>query len=117
LHSAPGGRVDIVYYDRTLDLDNVLNYVTYTRLDPTSVLGVTATHFDRWSPALNGNRDGGQLTTSCGPFIGDYIGVSSDDTHVYLGWTGNGPSVVHDEFGHRTDCDVNLDVFTVAITP
>ena len=117
LHSAPGGRVDIVYYDRTLDSHNVLNYVTYTRLDPTSGLGVTATNFDSWSPALNGNRDGGQLTTSCGPFIGDYIGVSSDDTHVYLGWTGNGLSVFHDEFGHRTDCDVNQDVFTVAITP
>jgi hypothetical protein len=118
VHSAPNGRVDIVYYDRTRDPNDILNYVTYSRLDPTgSGLGVTATSDGSWSPAFNGNRDGGQLTTGCTPFIGDYIGVTSDDTHVYLGWTGNGPSVFHDEFGNPTDCDVNQDAFTVAITP
>jgi hypothetical protein len=118
VHSAPNGRVDIVYYDRTRDPADALNYVTYSRLDPMgSGLGVTATSYGNWSPAFNGNRDGGQLTTSCTPFIGDYIGVSSDNTHVYLGWTGNGPSVFHDEFGDATDCDVNQDVLTVAITP
>ena len=115
--SAPSGRVDIVYYDRTRDANDVLNYVTYSRLDPGSGLAVTATSDGSWSPAFNGNRDGGQLTTSCSPFIGDYIGVTSDDTHVYLGWTGNGPSVHHDEFGNAVDCDVNQDVLTVAITP
>lgn len=117
VHAAPNGRVDIVYYDRTRDPNNLLNYVTYSRLDPTSGLGVTATSYGDWSPAFNGNRDGGQLTTSCSPFIGDYIGVSSDNTHVYLGWTGNGPSVFHDEFGDPTQCDVNQDVLTVAVTP
>ncbi len=70
-----------------------------------------------WSPAFNGNVDGGQPTTTCTSFIGDYIGLSSDDTHVSLGWTGNGPSVHHDEFGDPTDCDVNQDVLTVAIRP
>lgn len=118
VHAAPNGRVDVVYYDRTRDPNDVLNYVTYSRLDPTGTgLGVTATSDGSWSPAFNGNIDGGQLTTTCTPFIGDYIGVSSDDTHVYLGWTGNGPSVFHDEFGDPTDCDVNQDVLTVAITP
>jgi hypothetical protein len=117
VHAAPNGRVDIVYYDRTRDPNDVLNYVTYSRLDSTSGLGVTATSYGDWSPSFNGNRDGGQLTTSCTPFIGDYIGVSSDDTHVYLGWTGNGPSVFHDEFNNPTDCDVNQDTLTVAITP
>jgi hypothetical protein len=117
VHAAPNGRVDIVYYDRTRDPNDVLNYVTYSRLVPTSGLGVTATSFGDWSPAFNGNINGGQLTTTCTPFIGDYIGVSSDDTHVYLGWTGNGPSVFHDEFGEPTDCDVNQDVLMVAITP
>ena len=115
--AAPNGRVDIVYYDRTRDLADLLNYVTYSRLDPTSGLDVTATSYGDWSPAFNGNRDGGQTTTSCTPFIGDYIGVASDDTHVYLGWTGNGPSVFHDEFGNDTTCDVNQDALTVAITP
>lgn len=117
VHAAPNGRVDIAYYDRTRDPNDVLNYVTYSRLDPTSGLGVTATSDGAWSPAFNGNIDGGQLTTTCTSFIGDYIGVSSDDTHVYLGWAGNGPSVHHDEFGDPTDCDVNQDVLTVAITP
>jgi hypothetical protein len=116
-HAAPNGRVDIVYYDRTRDPDDVLNYVTYSRLDPTTGLGVTATHYGAWSPAFDGNRDTGQTTTSCTAFIGDYIGVSSDDTHVYLGWTGNGPSYHVDEFGNPVDCDVNQDALTVAITP
>jgi hypothetical protein len=117
VHSAPNGRVDIVYYDRTRDPNDTLNYVTYSRLDPTTGLDVTAASYGSWSPAFNGNRDGGQLTTNCTPFIGDYIGVASDDTHVYLGWTGNGPSIFHNEFGDPTDCDVNQDVLTVAITP
>jgi hypothetical protein len=116
-HAAPNGRVDVVYYDRTRDPNDVLNYVTYSRLDPTTGLGANATSFDSWSPSFNGNVAGGQLTTSCTPFIGDYIGVASDDTHVYLGWTGNGPSVFHDEFGNPTSCDVNQDVLTLAITP
>ena len=118
VHAAPGGRVDIVYYDRTRDPNDVLNYVTYSRLDPTgTALGVSASSYGDWSPAFNGNLNGGQTTTSCTPFIGDYIGVASDDAHVYLGWTGNGPSVFHDEFGNPTDCDVNQDALTVAITP
>jgi len=118
VHAAPNGRVDVVYYDRTRDPADVLNFVTYSRLDPSGGgLDVNATSYGAWSSAFNGNRDGGQLTTACNPFIGDYIGVSSDDTHVYVGWTGNGPSVFHDEFGNPTDCDVNQDVLTVAITP
>lgn len=117
VHAAPNGRVDIVYYDRTRDSSDTRNYVTYSRLDPASGLGVTVTNDGSWSPAFNGNRDGGQLTTSCTPFIGDYIGVTSDNTHVYLGWTGNGPSEYVDEFGQPTSCDVNQDALTVAITP
>src|SRR5207248_119547 len=31
VHSAPNGRVDIVYYDRTRDPNNTLNYVTYSQ--------------------------------------------------------------------------------------
>jgi len=119
VHAAPNGRVDIVYYDRTRDSGDLVNYVTYSRLDPTSATGleVTPSSFGDWSPAFNGNADGGQTTTSCSPFIGDYIGVTSDNAHVYLGWTGNGPSVYHDEFGNDTTCDVNQDALTVAITP
>lgn len=115
--SAPGGRVDVVYYDRTRDPADVLNYVTYTQLTPTKGLAVKAQSFGNWSPPFNGNVAGGQLTTSCTAFIGDYIGVSSDDTHVYLGWTGNGPSSRQDEFGNPVNCDVNQDVLTTSIRP
>lgn len=110
------GRVDVVYYDRSRDPDNILNYVTYTQLQPTTDLDATITNFGDWSPAFNGNRDGGQLTTACTPFIGDYIGLSSDDAHVYLGWTGNGPSYQFNEFGDAVDCGVK-DVLTVSIAP
>lgn len=112
-----GGRVDVVYYDRSRDPEDLLNYVTYTQLQPTAGLDASVTNFGNWSPAFNGNRDGGQLTTTCTPFIGDYIGVTSDDTHVYLGWTGNGPPYHFDEFGDAVDCDVNQDVLTVSIAP
>ena len=119
VHSAPNGRVDVVYYDRSRDPGDLLNYVTYTELVPTSQngLGVTVESFGNWSPAFNGNHAGGQTTTSCGAFIGDYIGVVSDNTHVYAGWTGNGPSWHFDEFGNPVSCDVNQDVLTVKITP
>jgi hypothetical protein len=117
VHSAPNGRVDIVYYDRSRDPANLLNYVTYSQLTPGSGLSVSAQHFANWSPAFNGNYDGGQTTTSCGAFIGDYIGVVSDNTHVYAGWTGNGPSWHYDEFGNPVSCDVNQDVLTVSIRP
>jgi hypothetical protein len=116
-HAAPNGRVDLVYYDRTRDPNDTLNFVTYSHLDPTSGLGVTATSLGAWSPAFNGNVAGGQLTTGCVPFIGDYIGLASDDSHVYVSWTGNGPSVFHNEFGNPTSCDVNQDELAVAITP
>ena len=69
MHAAPNGRVDIVYYDRTRDPNDVLNYVTYSRLDPGSGLAVTATSDGSWSPAFNGNIDGGQLTTTCTPSL------------------------------------------------
>jgi len=72
-----------VYYDRSRDPANLLNYVTYSQLIPGSGLSVSAQHYANWSPAFNGNHDGGQTTTSCGAFIGDYIGVISDNTHVY----------------------------------
>ena len=116
LHSAPNGRVDIIYYDRTRDPANTLNYVTYSQLTPTSGLAATARHFANWSPAFNGNADG-QTTPSCNPFIGDYIGITSDNTHVYAGWTGNGPSWHFDAHGNPTTCDVNQDILTVNITP
>jgi hypothetical protein len=117
LHSAPNGRVDIVYYDRTRDPSNTLNYVTYSQLIPGNGLAVTARSYGNWSPAFNGNAVGGQTTTSCGAFIGDYIGIISDNTHVYAGWTGNGPSYHFDEFGNPVSCDVNQDTLTVSITP
>jgi hypothetical protein len=117
VHSTPSGRVDVVYYDRSRDPANTLNYVTYSQLNPGKGLAVSVRSYGDWSPAFNGNTAGGQTTTSCSAFIGDYIGVSSDDTHVYLGWTGNGPSYHYDEFGRPVSCDVNQDAFTVSIHP
>lgn len=119
VHSTPSGRVDVVYYDRTRDPQDVLNYVTYSQLQPTSstTLATSVQSFGSWSPPFNGNYNGGQLNTSCSAFAGDYIGVSSDDTHVYLGWTGNGPPSHFDANGNPVSCDVNQDALSVSIKP
>jgi hypothetical protein len=120
LSVAGNDRVDIVYYDRTADPNNFLNYVTYTALTPTTGLGVS--NFTKAitpatsSDGLDGSLETGQVTTSCSPFIGDYIGVASTSTDVFLGWTDNGGVNNADPLGNALGCDVNEDDFTAHLT-
>ena len=64
-------------------------------MTPTSTTGlgvsktntsVTPTH---GSDGLDGSLETGQVTTGCGAFIGDYIGIASTSADVYLGWRVN----------------------------
>jgi len=124
LSVAPSGRADVVFYDRSADPANVLNHVTYAELNPTGATTDSVSRTDL-TPAsrngltgtLNGNLNGGQTTTSCTPFIGDYIGITTVGSTVYAAWTGNGPSWHTDEFGNPVTCDVNEDSWVAAITP
>lgn len=120
LSVASNDRVDVVYYDRTAEPNNFLNYVTYTALTPTTGLAVskvnTAITPTRGSDGLDGSLETGQVTTGCNPFIGDYIGIASTATDVYLGWTDNGGVNNSDPLGNAVGCDVNEDDFSAHVT-
>lgn len=108
LQSAPDGRVDLVYYDRTCDKPNdVLNCVT---LSSTSDGGanwtdtpVTTTGFDGDTFGVCLEDAGGEPCTSTAYFLGDYIALASNDAKAQVMWTGNGAQT--------------LDAFTAAVMP
>jgi hypothetical protein len=93
MSSAPNGRVDLVFYDRTCDpSDDKLNCVTlastsddgaswgYTTLQPTPFDGDL--HHTCLAP---GDPE------ACGRnFLGDYIAVASTNAKAQALWTGNG---------------------------
>jgi len=102
LSSAPGGRIDLVFYDRTCDPADTRNCVT---LASTSDSGQT------WAttPLTTSGFDGDQFQAclafvdppDCGVFfLGDYIAVASTDTAAQVLWTGDGPSAM-DVFSQR----------------
>jgi len=102
LSSAPGGRVDVVFYDRTCDAADTRNCVT---LASTSDSGQT------WgiTPLTQAGFDGDVFQAcvafldppDCGVhFLGDYIAVASNDAKAQVLWTGNGPNAM-DVFSQR----------------
>jgi hypothetical protein len=111
----------VVFYDRTADPADFLDYVTYVALTPAGPgLGVTRL-VKPITPAvtsngLDGSLETGQATPGCDAFIGDYIGIASTNHDVFLGWTDNGPSTTTDPSGDPVDCDVNEDAFAGHLT-
>jgi hypothetical protein len=100
--SAPNGRVDVVYYDRTCDAADKLICVT---LSSTNDSGATWSH----TSLLGSGFDGDHFSTclafiqepDCGRhFIGDYIAVASTNDKAQVLYTGNGADA--------------LDVFSVS---
>jgi hypothetical protein len=105
LQSAPDGRVDLAYYDRSCDPNDVLDCVT---LSSSSDSGATWTSQPVTTAGFDGDTFGACLAFVDPPdctnfFIGDYIGVASTDTKAQVMWTGNGSHT--------------LDAFTSAVTP
>ena len=99
LSSAPNGRVDLAYYDRACDSNDVLLCVTLSSTNDDGV-AVTSTGFD-------GDKFQACVQfvdpPNCGVFfIGDYIAVASTKTKAQVMWTGNGPQA--------------MDVFTTAVS-
>jgi hypothetical protein len=104
LSSAPNGRVDLVYYDRACDSNDVLLCVTLSSTNDDgatwSSLAVTSTGFD-------GDKFQACVAfieaPNCGVFfIGDYIAVASTNKKAQVMWTGDGPQA--------------MDVFTAAVS-
>ena len=94
LSSAPDGRVDLVYYDRSCDPGgDTLNCVT---LSSTNDGGATWSSVGLLTTGFDGDTFQACLAfvqpADCGVFfLGDYIAVASTDAKAQALWTGNGP--------------------------
>ena len=101
ISASPDGRLDLVFYDRSPDPGNRLNFVTYAWSRDGGAswesLNVNDTPFDGESQTTPGGTS----------FIGDYIGVASTTPIAHIAWTGNGPDM---------PCSCNQDIFTRAIS-
>jgi hypothetical protein len=103
LQSAPGGRVDLAFYDRSCDSNDVLVCVT---LASSSDSGATWTNTYVTTTGFDGDTFGACLAFVDPPdctnfFLGDYIAVASTDSKAQVMWTGNGAHT--------------LDAFTAAV--
>ena len=91
--SAPNGRVDIVYYDRTCDAGDTLNCVTLSwSVDG----GTTWLSKSLTTQGFDGDKYQACLAfvepPDCGFFfLGDYIAVSSTNDKAQVLYTANGP--------------------------
>ena len=104
IDSAPGGRVDVVFYDRTCDLPaNVENCVT---LSSSTDGGLTWTNTALTSTGFDGDHFHACLAFTVGDcgrtFLGDYIAVESNDATAQVLYTGNGANAM-DVFSVHAD--------------
>jgi hypothetical protein len=90
--STPSGRLDLTFYDRTLDAADTLNFVDYAASfdNGSSWSTITATS------GFDGDKFQACLAfvqaSNCGSFfLGDYIAVVSTNTSVHLLYTFDGP--------------------------
>jgi hypothetical protein len=103
LSSAPNGRVDLVYYDRSCDpASDTLNCVT---LSSTTDSGATWSSVSLLPQGFDGDKYQACLALvdppNCGVFfLGDYIAVASTNSKAQALWTGNGPHAM-DVFSGR----------------
>ena len=104
LSSAPNGRVDLAFYDRACDSNNVLVCVTLSSTNDDaatwSSIAVTSSGFDgdKFQACVQFIE-----SPNCGTFfLGDYIAVASTNKKAQVMWTGDGPSA--------------MDVFTAAVS-
>ncbi len=104
LTSAANGRVDLAYYDRSCDPNDVLVCVT---LSSSTNDGATWSSVAVTSTGFDGDTFGACLAFVDPPnctnfFLGDYIAVASTSKKAQVMWTGNGPHA--------------LDVFTSRVS-
>jgi len=93
LTSAPNGRIDLAYYDRSCDPNDVLVCVT---LSSTTNDGASWSNVAVTSTGFDGDTFGACLQLVDPPnctnfFLGDYIALASTSKKAQVTWTGNGP--------------------------
>jgi hypothetical protein len=96
MSSAPNGRLDLAYYDRSCDSVDTLNCVT---LSSTADGGTTWTNTPLTTSGFDGDAFQACLAfvqpANCGTFfLGDYIAVESTNGKAQVLYTGNGPSAM-----------------------
>jgi hypothetical protein len=96
LQSAPGGRIDLAYYNRSCDPNDVLDCVT---LSSSTDSGASWTNVPVTTSGFDGDTFGACLAFTDPPdctnfFLGDYIAVASTDTASKVMWTGNGSNTL-----------------------
>jgi BNR repeat-like domain len=94
MSSAPDGRIDLVFYDRTCDPGDTANCVTLSSSWDT---GRTWTSTSLLSTPFDGDTFDACLAfvqaSDCGiKFLGDYIAVGSTNSNAVSLFTGNGPN-------------------------
>ena len=94
--AAPGGRVDVVFYDRSCDSNDTLNCVT---LSSSSDGGDTWSNTALTTQGFDGDTFQACLAfvdpPDCGVFfIGDYIAVASNDAGAQVLYTANGANAM-----------------------
>src|SRR5262249_23252482 len=96
LSSAPSGRVDLVYYDRSCDPADTLNCVTLSSSVDSgatwTTIPLTTTGFDADAfhafPAFAPPANCGLLA------LGDYLALEPTNATAQVLYTGNGPSAM-----------------------
>ena len=109
LSVAPGGRVDVMFDDRSYS-GNALTDVTYAwSTDGGATWSSTRVSTSGFDPGLAGVPNRILFPTAIRPFIGDYNGIASLPDRAVMTWTGLGP-----QFGFLND---NLEIFFGSVTP
>jgi hypothetical protein len=105
---APGGRIDVMFDDRSYS-GNALVDVTYAAsLDGGVTWTTTRVTSSGFDPGASG-VPAASSPTGIRPFIGDYNGIASLADHAVLTWTGVAPKT-----GTLND---NLEIFFGSVTP
>jgi hypothetical protein len=96
MSSAPDGRVDLIYYDRSCDPANTLNCVT---LSSSFDGGASWPSTPVTTDGFNGDKFQACVAfvqpANCGVFfLGDYIAVQSTNSTAQMLYTGNGPKAM-----------------------
>jgi hypothetical protein len=89
LSAAPGGRLDLSFYDRGYSANQLLD-LTHMWSDDGTTWSSERVTTDAYQ--FDPSRFGVPTDGAVRPFVGDYNGIVSTDCAAYMAWTGVGPN-------------------------
>jgi hypothetical protein len=105
LGTAPNGRIDVAFYDRSYTANRAVDLTYATSSDFGATWRSVRVSKSAFDPSAYGVPSGGGVS----PFIGDYNGLVSLAGTAGMTWTGVGPT-----FGALP---TNLEIFFASVTP